>query len=68
MTPLRWSSRLSRRELLQRGARVAGAGLLAPLWPTIAATGEIGRAYPDELLSIEAYQALNYMLYESGEY
>ncbi len=55
MTPLRWTSKLSRRNFLQRGARFAGAGLLAPLWPAIAATGDIGKAYPDELLSVEAY-------------
>ena len=30
-----------------------GAGILAPTWQTIAATGEITKAYPDELTSIE---------------
>ena len=50
-----WDRHYSRRSLLKHGSRFAGAGLLAPLWPTIAANGEIDKAYPDELLSIEAY-------------
>lgn len=45
-----------RRQFLERTARAALApGLLAPLWRAVAATGEIDRAYPDELLSIEEY-------------
>ncbi|THD00617.1 hypothetical protein B1810_24005, partial [Panacagrimonas perspica] len=32
-----------------------GTGVIAPLSKTIAATGDISKAYPDELLSIEAY-------------
>lgn len=47
--------RLSRRAFLKRLGGAAGAGVLAPLWPTLAATGDITRAYPDELLSIEGY-------------
>lgn len=47
--------RLSRRAFLTRLGAAAGAGVLAPLWPTLAATGDITRAYPDELLSIEGY-------------
>jgi Protein of unknown function (DUF1329) len=31
------------------------AGVLMPLWDAVAASGDISRAYPDELLSIEAY-------------
>ena len=37
------------------GRGVLATGVLAPLWPTIAATGSIERAYPEELLSISAY-------------
>jgi hypothetical protein len=31
------------------------AGILMPLWDAIAQTGDISQAYPDELMSIEAY-------------
>ncbi|MDT0636342.1 DUF1329 domain-containing protein [Spectribacter hydrogenooxidans] len=42
--------------MLQRGGQIlAGGGVLAPLWPVIADTGEINKAYPDRLLSIEEY-------------
>jgi hypothetical protein len=34
---------------------VATAGVLAPLWPLIARGADTNKAYPDELLSIEAY-------------
>ena len=34
---------------------VFSPGLLMPLWDAVDDTGEITRAYPDELLSIEAY-------------
>lgn len=44
-----------RRKLLQNVAIGAGAGVLMPLWQAIAATGDITKAYPDELLSIEGY-------------
>lgn len=45
-----------RRRFLERGARgILATGVLMPLWDAIAADGDIGRAYPDELLSIEAY-------------
>lgn len=50
-----WSSRMKRRDFLRYGGRFSGAGVLASLWPTIASTGEVTKAYPDELLSIEAY-------------
>lgn len=43
-----------RRELMKKVAVGAGGGVLAPLWPTIANSGDISKAYPDELLSIEA--------------
>jgi len=51
----RWISGISRRNLLRYSTSVVGAGILAPLWPTIARTGEIEKAYPDELLSVDSY-------------
>lgn len=46
----------SRRKFLKDSARcVLGTGVLLPLWDAIAATGDITKAYPDELLSIEVY-------------
>jgi len=46
----------SRRAFLEKAAAsVFTAGVLTPLWPEIARSGEIAKAYPDELLSIEAY-------------
>lgn len=46
----------SRRVFMDKTARGIGtAGVLGSLWPIMAESGEIGRAYPDELLSIEAY-------------
>ena len=45
-----------RRMLLEKTAKgVAAAGVLAPLWPMIAQAGDSTKAYPEELLSIEAY-------------
>lgn len=44
-----------RRQLLKNAALGAGAGVLAPLWPLIANGADIGKAYPDELLSIEMF-------------
>ncbi len=45
-----------RRELMKKVATGAGAGVLAPLWPMIANSADnVSKAYPDELLSIEAY-------------
>jgi len=45
-----------RRALLEKAARgITAAGVLAPLWPIIAKGGDITKAYPDELISIEAY-------------
>ncbi len=43
-----------RRELMKKVAVGAAGGVLAPLWPTIGNTGEVTKAYPDELISIEA--------------
>ncbi|MGQ0623010.1 MAG: DUF1329 domain-containing protein [Panacagrimonas sp.] len=46
----------SRRAFMEKVATGAGAGVLAPLWPTIAhSADDISKAYPDELLSIEMY-------------
>ena len=46
----------SRRSFMEKVATGAGAGVLAPLWPTIAnSADDISKAYPDELLSIEMY-------------
>ena len=44
-----------RRKLMQNVAAGAGAGALMPLSQLFAAQGEISKAYPDELLSIDAY-------------
>lgn len=45
----------SRRRFMENVALGAGAGVLAPLWPTIARSADVSKAYPDELLHIEAY-------------
>ncbi|WP_420465507.1 DUF1329 domain-containing protein [Panacagrimonas sp.] len=45
----------SRRVFMDKVAKGAAGGVLAPLWPTIANSGEVTKAYPDELLSIEMY-------------
>ena len=34
---------------------MAGAGVLAPLWPLIANSADISKAYPDEVMSVEAF-------------
>src|SRR3546814_16562602 len=34
---------------------MAAAGVLMPVWDAIAQTGDAGKAYPDELRSIEGY-------------
>lgn len=45
----------SRRAFLAKSGMMVGAGVLAPLWPLIAKSADIRKAYPDELLSIDAY-------------
>ena len=46
----------SRRFFMEKSARgVASAGVLTALWPEICRTAEINKAYPEELLSIEAF-------------
>ncbi len=56
MRLLKYPQGFSRRAFLQRSVQGAvGAGLLMPLWKAIADSGDIAKAYPDELLSIENY-------------
>jgi hypothetical protein len=58
MRVMRYDRGYSRRHFLaQLRNGVLAAGVLAPLFDTIAASGEITKAYPEELLSIEAYTA-----------
>jgi len=45
----------SRRAFLAKAGTMAGAGILAPLWPEIARSADISKAYPDELMSVEGY-------------
>tara|TARA_R110001583_G_scaffold96582_3_gene240938 strand:- start:4619 stop:5995 length:1377 start_codon:yes stop_codon:yes gene_type:complete len=52
---LKWSSKMKRRDFLRYGSALSGGGVLASLWPTIASAGDVTKAYPDELLSIEMY-------------
>jgi hypothetical protein len=45
-----------RRMLMEKALKgVTTAGVLAPLWPMIGNTGDVSKAYPDELLSIEMF-------------
>jgi hypothetical protein len=45
-----------RRALLEKMVKgVTTAGVLAPMWPMIGNAGDITKAYPEELLSIEAF-------------
>ena len=47
MRLIRFDRDYSRRHFLRQVVRgTAGAGVLAPLWPTIAAEGDISAAYP----------------------
>lgn len=45
----------SRRQFMEKVAYGLGGGILAPTWKTFADTGEVTKAYPDELTSIEVY-------------
>ena len=45
----------SRRAFLAKAGTMAGAGILAPLWPTIAHSADISKVYPDEVMSVDAY-------------
>lgn len=56
MHPIRYDRGFSRRKFLMDAATgVIGTGVLMPLWKAIAATGDISKAYPEELLSIDNY-------------
>lgn len=41
--------------LKQMGKGLVATGVLMPLWKAIAATGDVSAAYPEELLSLDAY-------------
>jgi hypothetical protein len=44
----------SRRCFLEKTAKgLGGLGVLSPMWAAAATNGEISKAYPDELLSID---------------
>jgi hypothetical protein len=52
----RFDRQYSRRYFLAQASKgVLATGVLAPLWKTLADTGEHTAAYPDELLSLDAY-------------
>jgi hypothetical protein len=52
----RYGHDFARRKFLKDTATgILGTGVLMPLWQAIAATGDITRAYPDELLSLDVY-------------
>jgi len=52
----KYGADFTRRAFLEKAAAgVASAGLLTALWPEIARAGDITKAYPEELLSIDAY-------------
>lgn len=56
MNIIRYDREYSRRKFLADAARgVLSCGVLMPLSQAIASNGEISKAYPDELLSIEGY-------------
>ena len=46
----------SRRHFMEKTALgLGGAGVLTSLWPEICRSGDVSKAYPEELLNIEAY-------------
>lgn len=46
----------SRRQFMEKTALgIAGAGLLSPLWSSLARGADMSKVYPEELLSIEMY-------------
>ncbi len=52
----KYDHNFSRRAFLEKTALgIAGAGLLSPLWSSIARGADMSKAYPDELTSIEMY-------------
>lgn len=56
MKLLRYDRGYSRRKFLSDAAAgVLGTGVLMPLWAATASNGDVSKAYPEELLSIENY-------------
>jgi len=56
MRLIKFDSGYSRRHFLAQAASgVFAAGVLMPAWDAIAASGDVSKAYPDELMSIEGY-------------
>src|SRR3546814_5221677 len=56
MRLLRYDHDYSRRHFLKALATgMVTAGVLMPVWDAIARTGDAGKAYPDELSSLEGY-------------
>ncbi len=55
MRVLRYGRDFSRRHFLGALASGAAAGVLMPAWQAIAQNGDSAKAYPEELLSIDAY-------------
>lgn len=55
MRVLKYDRQFSRRHFLGSALGLGTAGVLMPLWEAIAAQGDVTRAYPDELLSLDAY-------------
>ena len=46
----------SRRFFMEKVARgIGGAGVLTSLWPLMSESGDMAKAYPDELLDISLY-------------
>lgn len=46
----------SRRFFMEQAAKgIATAGVLGPLWPMVGNTADISKAYPDEVMSIDAW-------------
>lgn len=56
MRVMKFDRGYSRRHFLKQAAQgVFTAGVLMPAWDAIAESGEVSKAYPDEMLSIEGY-------------
>lgn len=56
MKIIKYDRGYTRRHFLDQAARgVFAAGVLMPAWQAIANNGDVSKAYPDELLSIEGY-------------
>lgn len=55
MDTVRYGTQVTRRQFTRMLGAGTAAGVLMPVWKAIARDGDSARAYPDELLSIEAY-------------